>query len=360
MQFTDIEVSSSAATQIQIVRWAEHFQRAGNWDAGRQTLIDAIDQGNWDKNRLWWRLVGMITSAGDYEQIHNLWLRSPASCHENASIIRAVARAAAVTGNHGDCRRLLRNLIIKIAGDHDHRVASISTRVARKLQSFRRRARTPRKNTGADEFADAAAIALADLNQAFSEVGVKTFLISGTLLGLIREGGIISWDKDIDVGYFSEDCNVDLEACFVDSENFRIGRVDLTAERVRVIHSNGTWIDIFPHYMENGRLWHNGTSTRWWNAPFGLRTIHFIGIDQYIPDDAELYLDENYGDWRTPDANFDARIDAPNVEISDLEHFTSLLFFSLEKSLRKKNEIMKRRYIDLLRQYGERGWLASL
>ena len=117
------------------------------------------------------------------------------------------------------------------------------------------------------------------------------------------------------------------------------------------------WIDVFPHYMEDNKRWHDGTATRWWNTPFELKTTDFLGIQQYVPDNPELYLDENYGDWRTPNPFFDARIDAPNAEVTDPEHFVSLLYFGLEGSIRAGKDVMRRRYIDLLREQGEGDWL---
>lgn len=342
-----------------VIARAEMFQVTGKPGIGRQLLMEAINQGGWKKSKLWWRLVAMMSSIEDYRAIHDLWLRSPSTCHASPSILRAIARAAAVSGHHHDCRTLLRKLILLLSARN--RPASAPMRMARKLQTINGLTRHQKSAPVSPmEFADQASIALTDLNQAFSEIGLKAFLISGTLLGQVREGKIIGWDKDIDVGYFTEDCKIDLESHFVKSENFRLGRVDFTSDRLRLIHQNGTWIDVFPHYMEDGRRWHNGTATRWWNTPFGLRTVNFIGIEQYIPDNPERYLDENYGNWRIPNANFDARIDAPNTEISDPEHFISLLYFSLEKNIREGKDFMKKRYIELLRAQGEGTWLDKL
>ena len=48
-------------------------------------------------------------------------------------------------------------------------------------------------------------LALADWNRIFSKERYKWFVISGTFLGLIREGGFLKHDYDIDFGIFYED-----------------------------------------------------------------------------------------------------------------------------------------------------------
>lgn len=317
----------------------------GELESGRRLLESALRADGWKSSKIWWELVSLVSSPRDYRHVRALWLSSPDACHRNVSILRAVARAAVVTGYHDDARTLLRKLIVLA----DKRRVSAPSRVD-----------SGKADGDGGDFANRALEALVDLDRAFSDVGLKFFLISGTLLGKIRDDGIIGWDKDIDVGYFVEECSVDLERHFVGNGKFRIGRVDLTSERLRVIHENGMWIDVFPHYMEGGRRWHDGTATRWWNTPFGLDTTDFLGIDQYIPDNPELYLDENYGDWRKPNPFFDARIDAPNAEVTDPEHFVSLLYFGLEASIRGGKDVMSRRYIDLLRNQGEGEWLDRI
>jgi len=325
---------------------ARYFRLLGKAGSGRQLVESAIRQGSWLKSKLWWEMVSLMGAPEDYASIRALWLTSPTQVHKNLSIQRAVARAAAVAGAHEDCRTLLRRLILKA-----------KSAAAGKLKT----ASSPTANSSSmNRFASHAATALKDLNEAFSEIGLRSFLISGTLLGQVRQGGIIGWDKDIDVGFFTEECHIDLGVRFMRHPKFRIGRVDLTSDRLRLIHGNGMWIDVFPHYMDGGKRWHNGTATRWWNTPFELREIEFLGINQYIPDNPELYLDENYGDWRTPNSNFDARIDAPNAEISDPEHFISLLYFGLEKSIRDGKQTMQKRYIELLRSKNEGAWLDRL
>src|SRR5690606_36195713 len=53
------------------------------------------------------------------------------------------------------------------------------------------------------------------------------------------------------------------------------------------------------------------------NSPFTVVTRDLNGVKVPLPEDADRYLTENYGDWRTPNPGFDAFTDdAPNVEIT--------------------------------------------
>lgn len=167
-----------------------------------------------------------------------------------------------------------------------------------------------------EDWSAAARQALLDLRSDLSRADVKFFLVSGTLLGCVREGNILGHDKDIDVGVMED---VDFEK--VRSSLTGTGRFVplpvITKRILRVRHANGVMIDIFFHWVENGRMYHEGQKTRWWNTPFELVERDFLGERFLVPNDADRYLTENYGDWRTPVADFETFCDTPNMEISD-------------------------------------------
>ena len=332
--------------------------RAGRARGQPTTILDcAVRQGGWTYTPLWWELVSLMADPADYRLVRQLWLDSPEECRNNLSLIRAVARAACIAGEHEEARLLLRRAIL-LAARRTQRARTLmgrGKRAVRRLVSVTKGKPLPRLNAPFDV---RAAEALRDLGTATAELGIRPFLISGTLLGYVRDGAIISWDKDIDVGVFSEECPDDIEGFFNAQDNFDVRRVDLTADRLRINHKNGVWIDLFPHYLEGGLRWHDGTATRWWNKPFSLKTVDFLGCEQFVPDDPERYLEENYGRWQVPEPNFDARLDAPNAEITDQEHLDSLLYFSLLAAITKGKSRMRERYVALLRARGEGDWLS--
>lgn len=343
----------------EVLRLAREERANGCYAKPRETLETAIRGGSWTRGALWWELVSLMTVPEHYDTIRQLWLDSPEQCRANLSLLRAVARAACMAGEHDECRVLLRRAIL---------LASSRKRSRLKLRARGRRlakrllAANSAKFSGPSSapFDECAAHALRDLDAATQELGVRTFLISGTLLGFVRDNAIIQWDKDIDLGVMTEECPDDIEAFFNAQSSFNVRRVDLSSDRLRINHENGVWIDLFPHYLAGGLRWHDGTATRWWNTPFELERIEFLGVDHYIPEAPERYLDENYGDWRTPDPYFDARIDAPNAEVTDQDQFDSLLYFSLFNAVVKGKERMRERYVEYLRNLGEGEWLNRI
>jgi hypothetical protein len=332
----------------------------------RLEAVDVIDNhlrgGLWDSVRLWKELVALMDEPSDYHRIRQLWLDAPRRCHGSLAITRAVARAASAAGEHDDARLLLRRAIVTRARSQ-RRLRTRLRRVKSTAVSSLRSVIRPERPAEDEAFDRRAAVALAALSAELEKLGVKAFLISGTLLGYLREGNFISWDKDIDVGVFTSDIKLgDIESAFRQAPEFSVRRLDFNSDRLRVDHVNGVKVDIFPHYFveADGKVWHDGTATRWWNSPFDMAEIEFLGERQYVPEDPERYLDENYGNWRVPEPNFDARIDAPNVEVTDQDYFNTLLYFSLLEAVAKRNDVKRKRYTRLLRDLGENGWLDEL
>lgn len=143
---------------------------------------------------------------------------------------------------------------------------------------------------------------------------IPFFLISGTLLGCIREGKLLGHDKDIDVGVWDEYSYEELANYLATSGYFYVVPTR-TKHLVMLRHVNGIAIDVFIHYREPNDYWHAGVKIKWHNSPFNLVYKDFLGQQYLIPENYDLYLTENYGDWRTPKTKFDSAFDAPNMEV---------------------------------------------
>lgn len=210
------------------------------------------------------------------------------------------------------------------------------------LAAPKRKKPRPGKERG-DDFSKADAIeALRDLASALPLENWPWYVISGTFLGLHREGGFLAHDYDIDVGINAEDINIDALITTLDAHpSFATKKVDLHVEitqddrgklhlkkvpaLMKLIHENGLNLDIFIHHTDGECCWHGSIIHRWENTPFELSIRELEGVPVLAPADADRYLTENYGAWRTPVKEFDCTTGTPNLVVS--RNFLSIALF---------------------------------
>ncbi|MGL5007898.1 MAG: LicD family protein [Plesiomonas sp.] len=158
---------------------------------------------------------------------------------------------------------------------------------------------------------------LLDLKRLLEKNNIEFFLVSGTLLGCIREARILSHDKDVDIGIWDHhDKNV-LLTLFRTSGLFYL-QASRSEHVMRIKHVNGTAIDVFFHYRDSDNYWHGGVKLKWSNTPFKLVRYPFLKTYFNIPEDYDLYLKENYGNWKESKKEFDSSIDTNNSSILNL------------------------------------------
>jgi hypothetical protein len=149
----------------------------------------------------------------------------------------------------------------------------------------------------------------ADVTRALESVGVRPFLMSGTLLGVVREGNFMDHDYDVDLGLLPGEDVERVVAALRSLESFEVIE---TGPRICVRHDAGVSIDVFPHTVRDDLFWHATFVHEWWNTPFELER-HRVGDNEFwIPDDPDRYLDENYGRWSTRVPFYDMSFDTPN------------------------------------------------
>lgn len=168
------------------------------------------------------------------------------------------------------------------------------------------------------------------------------YAISGTFLGIHREGGFLAHDYDIDFGInFNHKNFEEIITIFNNSEKFIIKKIDYHEEIVRnknnifslkkhpalikLIHSTGINVDLFIHHKTENKVWHGSIIHRWENDIFNLKKYTLNGVELYGPDNADKYLTENYGNWREPVRDFDCTTGTPNLVIA--KNFLSLALF---------------------------------
>ena len=187
--------------------------------------------------------------------------------------------------------------------------------------------------------------ALVDLAEALPVDRWRWYVISGTFLGIVREGGFLAHDYDIDIGvtYDPErpEALDDLIEALRRSPRYVVKKLDdaqtvvevepgrFAVQRapalVKLIHENGINVDVFVHHRDGDVLWHGSSIHRWENSDFDLSEYSLAGVSVLGPADADRYLTENYGDWRTPVTQFNCTTGTPNLVIT--RSFRSVALF---------------------------------
>lgn len=153
--------------------------------------------------------------------------------------------------------------------------------------------------------------------------GVHAFATAGTLLGLQREGHLLSFDKDIDFGLpFAEHDRA--SACMLKhgwQEN--TNNYGLINPRAYQHIATGLSLDLFGYKVEAdtgitlGGLWLKDAPPGWSRVTEN-PTIHLTTLPGprgvvWALADPHAWLESIYGDWRTPDPDFDTVIAAKNL-----------------------------------------------
>ena len=188
-----------------------------------------------------------------------------------------------------------------------------------------------------------AEISLQKLHKAFTKREIPFFLSFGTLLGVIREGGILPHDKDMDIGLDWDLPRELIEEIFIDA-GFKI--VTHKEEDEWIITGEdrelGISIDAFFHKKKENKIVAGFDGKPYpimWAFPkFELVEHEWIGYKWLIPDDYEVYFESCYGKgWRVPDKAFDTVLSAYNLAPESRELSICFGLNRLIKNITKNN-----------------------
>ncbi len=226
---------------------------------------------------------------------------------------------------------------------------------------------------------DAAANALRDFADLFPNSEIPWFLVSGTFLGAVREGDFLPHDYDIDLGVREDISLFDMADRAEKDERFSI--IGMTDQQLlipmdnvmrsknipvllKLLHRDGVHVDVFAHILDDGQLWHGSQLHRWDNKDFELVPYELAGISVFGAEDADLYLTENYGDWRTPRTGFNPSTSTPNLRV--VHNLASVVLFLKNYAIaRHEGEAASHRIADLMEEGDyiirtEAGWRLKL
>ena len=175
---------------------------------------------------------------------------------------------------------------------------------------------------------NAAEIALLRANSILRAAGVKIFPISGTLLGLTREGRIFEHDKDFDLGVIGWLPQFDIASALISSGEFFVNHAGLKGAKTFMLDAKhletGYTFDIFLFHDRGDHFLHGIDSRAHYTlnykfSKFNLIEAEFLGQSFYIPEQTNRMLSENYGnDWMIPNPNYFVKIESPALFPSSL------------------------------------------
>lgn len=173
------------------------------------------------------------------------------------------------------------------------------------------------ENSGEDFKLEVLASARRIIDLLRDELGLEPFITGGTLLGLVRDGKLISNDDDADLAYVSEHENpsdIVLESYKVERLLGRHGleTVRHSSGHLQVMfggtdYADGYYVDIFTYFVTAG--WFHGTFHARERASdvtvFPLQALTHGGLELPIPANTDEMLRAIYGPhWQTPDPAF--------------------------------------------------------
>ena len=197
---------------------------------------------------------------------------------------------------------------------------------------------------------DDARVAFQAFQRVLAPLETPFFLVSGTLLGYAREGGLLGHDKDIDVGVVGWESQYAIAEALQASGEFTLNLDQLSGERCytfSAIHTvTDIAIDVFLYHPQRdawvtGVNFSYGHAQRFGFTPMQLSPAQFLGVETWVPEDIDLNLTENFGpQWRKPDPGYLSHLESPSgLDRGGVDHMITLrldLFSALRKADTKR------------------------
>ena len=187
---------------------------------------------------------------------------------------------------------------------------------------------------------------------------IKAFPDGGSLLGLYRDGKLMDYDKDTDIGIIvnNNDEILNIIKILSANKNFichKKENLDTNKKFLNISISNKQSdgiTDIF-FYHKKGKFLFTGLNTElcdfyWKYSYFDLIKTKFNNKEYYVPDNIERYLVELFGDtWKEHISVWDSLLNCPNIPQSSQ---LAVFYFG---SIRMHEAFRQKKYAKALNYY---------
>ena len=188
---------------------------------------------------------------------------------------------------------------------------------------------------------ESAAIILKHMAKTAYKDGVELFVDSGTLLGIIRDDGILPWDDDIDFSFdITKEKNKKFDILHWAKESIKKIPLHVKCQAIVTTDKNDKVVDISFDFYDNVEPFRvainirenkNGNSVE--IARLGLfyapakffsypELYNWQDVTLQVPNHYEEYLEFVYGDWKTP---------KKNISLADYNHTGEVKFEDFKK-----------------------------
>ena len=145
-----------------------------------------------------------------------------------------------------------------------------------------------------------------EIKELMDDLSVVFFLRHGTCLGAVRDGQLIPWDDDIDIGSIIGMNNLDEKAIYKIIDSFKLNGFETVVSEspfhISVsLSKSGIPIDWTCYKIRQGYIYQYPAVKIPVNIYDDLKPIPFLGTTFFVPNPPEKYLSLKYGsEWKTP------------------------------------------------------------
>ena len=220
-----------------------------------------------------------------------------------------------------DYYKAMNNLatVLAFEGDYEnsfyYRHKSLEIITKRYPQDFLDPKKAPMPVSGGEE-------TILAMHAALTELNVPFFLAFGTLLGLVRDGHLLPFDKDLDIGVSwdlprGKLLNALGRYGFISNGGKEYSDDDPVWNYAVVYVKTGIALDFF-FFKHEGDKYITGIDSKpvnlkWVFPYFELQQAHWQNRDWFVPSPPDVFFESVYGkDWKAPDPYFDTVISGMN------------------------------------------------